>query len=637
MSDCGAEILFLTKYGIRDSIFKSTMGLDTSTLSVLVLLFIVCTAIPIAAATSSVTDINITQGDKQLQERPTTSNETVAVVITLQNDTARQHVSFDSNVIVTGGRDVDFMPVLFARTTVATIPRIESKPNVTSVEVDRQVTGPEPLADTDTGTAGVSAAAAGQTVPWNIKSLGTQRISDRLRSKRTENVTVAVIDSGVDYTHPDLGDAVVWGVDFTGDETKYGREAATDNSGHGTAVAGIVAADDNERGVVGIAPGTQLYSIKVLDQANTGTVSSLIAGMDAALEGPDGTLGTDDDADVLQMSVGTTTPNGQLAAATAAASESAVVVNSAGNDGDNDPSTMEVTFPAAYEGTIAVAATETTGETTLYSAEGDAIDVAAPGNYIETLRPGGGTMTFVGTSAAAPHVSGLIALLLAADDDSPGENRTASDFRNLVSQTAADIEKPGTDRRSGTGLVQADDAVAKVLPTTVKRTSTASTVTGGETVNITRTAYATDPNLTAAESFTPSMATAKIRTVTVNGEEVRPADQSANTSSVVVLLRGLDIGDKVNVTYTVETPVSDTEAEAYRIESANPDGTTEETTLRVDTQVSEPANTSFYDRDGNQRISLAELAVAAKDYADGEISLAELSDVARTYSLDSRS
>lgn len=588
---------------------------------------------PVAAAATPVTDSNRTLADNQVQVEQTAGNETVAVVITLQNDTARQRVSFGDRVTVTGGRDVQFMPVLFATTTVETIPKIESNPKVADVNVDRQVQSPTPAADDDS-TERVRAAATGQTTPWGIRRVGADNVSDRLRNERARNVTVAVVDSGVDYTHPDLDGKVVWGANFTGDDVQYGRESADDNHGHGTAVAGIIAAEDNERGTVGIAPGARLYSIKVLDQDNSGSVSSLIKGLNAALEGPDGTIGTEDDADVIQMSVGTRATSAQLAAASDAASESAVIVNSVGNDGDGDPATAEVTFPAAYDETLAVAATDADDEATLYSSEGDAIDVAAPGNYVVTLSPGSGTTVFVGTSAATPHVSGTVALLLAADDDSPGEDRTTEELRGLVSRTADDIEKPGTDRFSGDGLVRADNAVAELLPATVERTTSETTVAGGETVTITQTAYATESELTVSDSFSPSVADAEIQTVTVNGNTATPADQSADTGGTAVSLRDLDIGDRVEVTYTVELPATSPEEEMYRIRSAAPDENTEteQTVLQLSTQASPPVDRGTYDRDGNQKINLTELSSAATDYANGKISLSELSTVAKAYS-----
>ena len=600
------------------------MTADRSKILILLLLVVTAVSIPAGATDTAVSDSNSTEVGAGDRVADSAGSETVAVVITLQNHTARETVSFTGNVTVTGGRDVAFMPVLFARTTAATVSEIRANPNVATVRIDRQVRGPRPAVGGDTD--GARTAATGQTTSWGVRTIGADRVSDRLRESAARDVTVAVVDSGVDYTHPDLDGAVTWGVNFTGTEPQYGREAAADNNGHGTAVAGIIAAEDNERGTVGVTPGARLYSIKVLDSTNTGSISSLIRGINAALEGPDGTIGTEDDADVIQVSVGTEVDSDQLAAATEAAGESAVVVSSVGNDGDGDPETAEVTFPASYDGVLGVAATDTSDETKTYSSEGSAVDVAAPGGPVTTLSPGGGTAAFSGTSAAAPHVSGMVTVLLAADDDEAVENRTTAELHSLVGSTARDIERPGPDRFSGDGLVEMDTAVAEVLPTAVERTSSKTMVTGEETVTITQTAYATDRRLSVADSFTPSMAGAEIQTVTVNGDPVTPAAASATAAGTSVSLRGLDIGDKVAVTYTVTLPAT-ADAERYRIESESG----AQLTLRMSSRTSVPVEYRAYDRDGDGEISLSELGLAAREYARGELSRSELSSVAAAY------
>ncbi len=267
---------------------------------------------------------------------------------------------------------------------------------------------------------------------------------------------VAVVDTGIDNGHPDLAGKVVGGYDFI-----HGNATIMDDNGHGTHVAGLIAAaTNNGLGVAGVAWNAQLLAIKVLDNTGVGPVSTIANGIIWA---------ADHDARIINMSLGTTTSNMALQAAiTHAASADAVLVASAGNQyADGNP----VIYPAAYANVIAVGATGDTDEHAGYSETGSYLDLVAPGgnpvNNADTNRlhwiystywrsaPGGGApttgyMALAGTSQAAPHVAGLAALILSVQ---PG--LTATQVETIMRSTAVDLGGAGRDDVFGYGRIDA--------------------------------------------------------------------------------------------------------------------------------------------------------------------------------------
>lgn len=234
------------------------------------------------------------------------------------------------------------------------------------------------------------------------------------------NADIAILDTGIDLDHPDLN--VFKNVDFTGDGS-FGN----DLNGHGTHVAGIAAAKDNTNQGVGVAPGSRLWALKVLDDDGFGWVSDVIAAVDYITDhateievanmsfGGDGTSGTDcgiSDNDPLHQAICNSVRAG------------VVYVTSAGNDGSDAANT----FPASYNEVITVSAMVDTdglrgglGTSTSFGSDdtfasfsnfGPDVDLAAPGVHILSTWVGGGTRLTSGTSMAAPHVTGAAALYI---------------------------------------------------------------------------------------------------------------------------------------------------------------------------------------------------------------------------------
>lgn len=241
--------------------------------------------------------------------------------------------------------------------------------------------------------------ATGQIVPWGIGRVGGPL--------RASGATLWVLDGGVDLDHPDLDVDRERSIDLL---AQRGDDREPDTA-HGTAVAGVAAARDNDRDVVGVAPGARIVSVRVLDGTGAGGTDLLVAGLDyaAARAGRD---------DVLNLSLAAAGSSLIIETAVARVADLGVrVVLAAGNEHRD---AREFT-PAAIEhpGVYTVSAIGQDDCLAAFSNYGPAVDLAAPGRDIVTLRPGGGTIVVDGTSFAAPHVAGLLLAGALASDGAP--------------------------------------------------------------------------------------------------------------------------------------------------------------------------------------------------------------------------
>ncbi|WP_049580793.1 type VII secretion-associated serine protease mycosin, partial [Streptomyces sp. SBT349] len=272
--------------------------------------------------------------------------------------------------------------------------------------------------------------------PWALQRVLLDRV---WQESRGEGVSVAVIDSGVDTAHPQLAGAVDAdrGADFTdaqGDQT-------TDTVGHGTKVAGIIAARPHEdTGFVGLAPEATIIPIRQNDAEGSGNVGTLARSIDHAV------AAGADIINISQDSEGALTEGSDLERAVDAALDAdIVVIASAGNEGaDGVP---RETFPASYEGVLAVAASDRNNERAPFSQPGEFVGIAAPGVDMVSTVPGGGQCVDSGSSFAAPYVAGVAALLRSAR---PGW--TAQQIVTHLQQTA-ERAVPGHDPNVGWGVV----------------------------------------------------------------------------------------------------------------------------------------------------------------------------------------
>ncbi|WP_455540088.1 S8 family peptidase [Terrisporobacter sp.] len=223
-----------------------------------------------------------------------------------------------------------------------------------------------------------------------------------IKSSRGEGINIAVIDSGCDINHESLKDNIVLVKNFT-DEDKKNPNIVIDRVGHGTHVAGIIAANGNDNTVIGVAPWANLYILKVIDKTGTGSVSWVVNAINYAVEKK---------VDIISMSLGMSKNDLKLEKAIKnAVNNNILVVCAAGNNGDGDTNTFEYSYPAAYADVISVGAVDKKGVPAKFSNSNLVVDLVAPGVDILSTYTNNQFAVLSGTSMAAPYVSGSLALL----------------------------------------------------------------------------------------------------------------------------------------------------------------------------------------------------------------------------------
>ena len=349
------------------------------------------------------------------------------------NDTVPQVTTQRLNAAI-GGRVVTSIPALNAvvleipaERVTAVLQWLRSDPDVLYAEID----------------ARAEIAFTPNDPEYNVRQYGPKiiRANDAWDITTGDpNILVAVVDTGVDYTHPDLTGKVVLGYDFVNNDPD-----PMDDNGHGTHVAGIVAAATNNGiGVASVGFDTRVLAVKVLDANGSGFYSTVAQGI---------TYAADNGARIINLSLrGTVSSSILQDAVNYAWSKGALVVAAAGNDGSNAP-----VYPAAYPHVLAVAATDWNDERWGLSNYGDYVDVAAPGVGIYSTDWAGGVGPYAsrsGTSMAAPHVAAVAALVLSVD---PGLSN--DELAALLTSTADDKGDPGWDPYYGAGRINAYAAV----------------------------------------------------------------------------------------------------------------------------------------------------------------------------------
>ena len=283
-------------------------------------------------------------------------------------------------------------------------------------------------------------------------SLDRMRVRDAWSLSKGGSGIVAVLDTGVQADHPDLSGRVLPGRDIVNNDSN-----AADDNGHGTWVAGIIAAKPNDGyGIAGISWSDKILPVKIMNSSGTGSTSALVSGIIWA---------ADHGATVINMSVGGF-PYSQAVqdAATYAWNKGAVLVGAAGNNNRE-----ESFYPASLEHVISVSATQPQDEFSHWSSYGPAVDVSAPGSSVLTTNciasicphPEWGSHTYIsGTSFATPNVAGVVALIRARNP-----TWTPQQVVDRLFATVDDLGFAGWDNRYGRGRVNAYRALgASVAP-----------------------------------------------------------------------------------------------------------------------------------------------------------------------------
>lgn len=234
---------------------------------------------------------------------------------------------------------------------------------------------------------------------WNLQMIQTGTKGKQENSGR--KIKVAVIDSGINFS-TDLP-VVVRKNFIPEDECSVLYE---DQSGHGTAVAGIIAALDNDEGITGINPDVELYSARVLDANLEAPIERIVEAIDWAVE---------QEVDIINMSFGITRNVAELEAAVERAAEAGILLIAASGNGET------IAYPAAYDEVIAVGSVTAEGIAAEQSAGGEALELMAPGESILSSAIFGGVTGVSGTSMAAPHVVGAASVLMELNPEMPAD------------------------------------------------------------------------------------------------------------------------------------------------------------------------------------------------------------------------
>ncbi len=312
-----------------------------------------------------------------------------------------------------------YMPVVAATLPAGAIEALGKNPNIAYVEPD------------------ATAYAIGETLPWGVDRIDADVV--HAAGVTGSGVKVAIVDTGIDGNHSDL--VVYGGYNYIDNTTNW-----QDDHGHGTHVAGTVAALDNDIDVIGVSPDANLYAVKVLDSGGSGSYAGIAAGIEWCVS---------NGMQVINMSLGGSSDSETLRTACQNAYNAGIVIVAAAGNSGNPPGRGDnIGYPAKYETVIAVGATDSKDKRASFSSTGPALEIMAPGVSVLSTALGGGTTTMSGTSMASPHVAGVTALVISVN---PGLSNV--DVRAIMNNTAEPIGD-GDPSKYGNGLVDAEAAVA---------------------------------------------------------------------------------------------------------------------------------------------------------------------------------
>ena len=308
---------------------------------------------------------------------------------------------------------------------------------------------------------------------WGVQDIHADLAWDKVTASQRAKVTIAVLDTGINFNHEDLQAGIVPGYNFIDNNNN-----PLDGHGHGTHVAGIAAAIvNNGKGIAGIAGGAKIMPVKVMDDSGSGDYAVIINGIKYA---------ADHGAKVISMSLGG--PGSSQAMQDAvdyAISRGVSVVAASGN------SNSSVAFPGNCIGVITVGAVSSNNQRASFSNYGPEMDVVAPGvNIISSYKEGASSYTSMsGTSMATPFVSGVVALVRAANP-----SLAPREVTKIIDQATTDLGTAGFDNYYGYGLTDANKAVDLALkgetgnpspaPTPTPNPSPAPTPTPAPSLNL---------------------------------------------------------------------------------------------------------------------------------------------------------
>lgn len=346
------------------------------------------------------------------------------VIVSFHNEVDRQLLNNYADKVV---HVFDELPSAVVEVTDVQKKMLQVHPAVESVEVDKPI------------------EKSAQTISWGYEAVEVaKRVPGTLSGK---GVKVGILDSGVDTDHPDLkiaGGACMMEVAWSDGCT----DSYEDTNGHGTHVTGIVAAQNNSIGTVGVAPNAEIYAVKVLNEYGDGTTATMMAGVEWAIK---------QDLDIINISVTTEYRDSNLERMIERAYEHGIlIVAAAGNRGAvRTAGASTVEYPAKFDEVIAVGSINQQRMHDNLSSIGPEVELSAPGDKILSTVPADVRdkeyAESSGTSMAAPYVTGLAALYKERYPE-----MTNKQIRELLQKNALDLGEPGRDKYYGYGLAKVD-------------------------------------------------------------------------------------------------------------------------------------------------------------------------------------
>jgi subtilisin family serine protease len=324
----------------------------------------------------------------------------------------------DTEIIETNGGTIQFyyesISAVSAFIPESNIPTLLAHPSILKIELDR------------------SFKIDGQVTDWGLLRVKPS-LSKNQSSYTGKGVKIAVLDTGIDKEHTDL--QIKSGASFITNEPDF-----DDYNGHGTHVAGIISALNNNIGVLGVSPDVDLYAIKVLDQNGFGNESSVIAGIQWAI---------DNDMDIINLSLAS--PQGSSALKSIvdkAYNNGMLLVGASGNSTKQVTGQDNVQYPAKFESVIAVGATDNNDQLASFTMYGNSLELVAPGVDISSTYKDNRIAYSSGTSMATPFVAGVLALYKQAFP-----TKTNKELRIMLQERAHDLGDTGRDIYFGFGMV----------------------------------------------------------------------------------------------------------------------------------------------------------------------------------------
>ncbi len=505
-------------------------------------------------------ELLISKGADSTESVATDVNERVKVIIRFKKKPGLSAVALMRSRGWPIKRSYNLIPAFAATIPKTAFNVLKKNPLVAGIELDTRIYAHDAELD---NTWGVKRIRAGVVHGGGNKGTG---------------VKVALLDTGIDYNHPDLDDNYRGGKDFVNDDNNPMDDSS---NSHGTHVAGTIAAEDNGIGVVGVAPEVELYALKVMDENGSGYFSDIIAALDWIVDYNNFNPGNP--IRVTNNSYGSTSDPGSAVrqAFDRAAAAGVLHVASAGNGGSGGsrrwwrPSST-VGYPARYNSVMAIAATDQNDNRASWSSTGSQLELSGPGVSVNSTKRNGGYGTLSGTSMASPHVAGTAALVFALGITDKEE------VRQILTSAAEDLGSLGRDNNYGFGLVDATAAVDGVGPVgppespepavNVNLSTDRTNYVSGQALRATLAAVVTNENGDAISGLSSGAFE-----TTLNGSPTSVTFNETGTSGTYtgdIDISGYPAGNyTVEVTVTYTGGISGTDSATFTIDPA-PSGST---------------------------------------------------------------